>query len=409
MSSPLAVRPNFFPEYDNVIICDDARAELFRDAEAAALVQVENNGVCFGTRFPDDTTKGQQYKLRQVAGYWSGSNVGWTTGFWTGMGWLAHEISGRFVFRQWAQSHYSSFAQRLALRVDLGYHDLGFLFGPTCVAAHRITGEWRYRALAMEAATILQARFLPRAGVIQAWGRLDDEKEQGRIIIDTVMNLPLLHWTSAQTGDARFTDAARAHLAKTRELLVRADGSTAHSCHLDIESGEVLRVSTVQGLADDSCWSRGQAWAIYGFALNHRHVPELRLLDTACAMADYLLAHMPEDGVCQWDLSLDWRLGVQRDSSASAIAVCGLLELAGQLPPGRDRERYQQAALHMLEGLVLHCAAPLRNTYGLLSHGVYSLPEGRGVDEANLWGDYYYLEALARVSRNWSSFWHAAA
>jgi unsaturated chondroitin disaccharide hydrolase len=387
----------------------DVNVITLRDAQAAALAQIESNAASFGMRFPDDTTQDQIYQLRRVPGYWSGSNVGWTTGFWPGMGWLAYEISGRYPFQQWAQSHYSSFAQRLALRIDLGYHDLGFIYGPGAVAAWRVTGESRYRALALEAAAILRARFLPQAGVIQAWGSLDDSKEQGRIIVDTVMNLPLLHWASAQSGDRRFTDAAFAHLEKTRHLLIRPDGSTAHSCHVNPATGEAVRVSTVQGHAHDSCWARGQAWAIYGMALNHRYAPGLGLLESAAHMAEYLLAHMPDDGICQWDLALDWRDGVQRDSSASAIAVCGLLELAAQLPAGVQRERFEQAALLMLRNLAGACAAPVGRGHGLLSHGVYSLPENRGVDEANLWGDYYYLEALARVNTGWSSFWHTAA
>lgn len=399
-----------------ITIPHSAQAKLFQDAQSAALEQLERHAPGFGTGFPDDTATDGVYRLRQAPGFPRGANVGWTTGFWTGMGWLAYELSGRGVFREWAQSHYPSFASRIALRTDLDHHDLGFLYGPS-VAAFGITGDVRHRALALEAAQVLAERFLPAAGVIQAWGRIGDRadrRDQGRIIIDTLMNLPLLHWAAAQTGDVRYGDAARAHLARSLALLVRPDGSSAHSCHIDLDSGAALRISTVQGHGSDSCWARGQAWGIYGLALNHRHAPGQGArdaphapdaLEVACRMADHLLARLPDDGVCQWDLALDWRGGQQRDSSASAIAVCGLLELEAQLPPGARGQHYREAALHMLQGLAAGYAAPPGPGRGLLLHGVYSWPEARGVDEANLWGDYYYLEALARVNAGWRSYW----
>ncbi|MRV70260.1 glucuronyl hydrolase [Duganella sp. FT92W] len=384
--------------------------QAMRDAQARALVQLEHLVASFGAQFPDDTTRGRVYALRRAPGSIAGANVGWTTGFWTGMGWLAYELSGRFVFRQWAQSHYASFARRMGLKHDLDHHDMGFLYGPSSLAAYRITGDPRDGALVLHAADVLLGRFLPRAGVFQAWGRMGEDnarRDRNRIIIDTLMNLPLLHWAGRQTGDARYGDAACRHLARTLELLVRADGSSAHSSHIDPLTGAQLAQSTVQGHAADSCWARGQAWGIYGFALNHRFAPDMGLLDAAQRMADYLLAHMPDDGVCQWDLALARDGSVQRDSSASAIAVCGLLELAQQMPDGARRTRYEQAAAHMLDGLVRTCTAPPAPGAGLLQHGVYSLPEGRGVDEANLWGDYYFLEALARVNMGWTSYWHS--
>lgn len=391
-----------------VTAADATQARLFLDAQSAALQQLEGLALAFGSDFPDDTTAGGAYPLRRYPGMPDGANTGWTTGLWTGMAWLAHELSGRDLFRDWAQSQHASFAARLAGRIDLEHHDLGFLYGQS-VAGYGITGEARHRDLALEAAQVLAGRFLPAAGVIQAWGRIadsTDQRDQGRIIIDTLMNLPLLHWASARTGEARYGDVARAHLARTVDLLLRPDGSSAHSCHIDLHNGALLRVSTVQGHASGSCWARGQAWGVYGLALNHRHAPGLQLLDAACHMAEHLLACLPDDGVCQWDLALDWRGGEQRDSSASAIAVCGLLELASQLPPGARSQRYREAALHMLQGLVTTCADQPGAGRGLLSHGVYSMPEGRGVDEANLWGDYYYLEALARVNTGWRSYWH---
>lgn len=373
------------------------RAGLFRAAQRAALAQLENNAASFGARFPGDTSQGQIYRPRQQAGHWDGENVGWSTGFWNGMCWLGYEMSGRHAFRAFAQQQNASFAQRLVRRIDLNRHELGMLYGPSFVAAYRVTGHTWYRGQVLEAAKLLLARFDPEPGVVQPWGRLDDAREQGRIIIETVMNMPLLHWASAQTGHPAYAEAAARHLARSRELLVRRDGSIRQSCLLGAAGAQSQSCQSWQPHSEDSCWSRGQAWAIYGFALNHRMAPRLGLLETARDMADYLLSRMPADGVLHWDLALDWRSGQQRDSSATSIAVCGLLELAQQL--GDSGARYREAALDMLESLARTCAAPTGHGKGLLSHGV---------DESNLWGDYHYLEALARVNHEWSSFWHDA-
>ena len=201
------------------------RAGLFRAAQRAALAQLENNAASFGTRFPGDTSQGQVYRPRQMKGHWEGSNVGWSTGFWNGMCWLGYEMSGRQAFRAFAQQQNASFAQRLARRIDLNRHELGMLYGPSFVAAYRITGNPWYRGQVLEAAKLLQARFVPEPGVVQPWGRLDDAREQGRLIIETVMNMPLLHWASARTGNPSYAEAATRHLARSRELLVRRDGS----------------------------------------------------------------------------------------------------------------------------------------------------------------------------------------
>ncbi|MES2151826.1 MAG: glycoside hydrolase family 88 protein [Pseudomonadota bacterium] len=383
--------------------------EPFKAAETRAIDRLLRHAELLGNRFPDDTTVGQYYRLRQTEGERPGTNMGWTTGFWTGLAWLGYESGGRHKFRHLALSHLPSYARRLARNIDLDHHDLGFLYGPSCVAAYRATGLSCSRKLGIAAADWLMGRYLPNAGVFQAWGRMDDAAESGRIIIDTVMNLPLLHWAAEQSGDVRYTTAAVRHLQRSMDLLVRADGSSFHSYHLDPFSGRARIASTVQGSSTESCWARGQAWGIYGYALNHRYAPELGMLDCAIRMADYFLAKLPEDGIAAWDLSLVAGAAVPRDSSATAIAVCGLLEITNQMPDGPARTHFLDAAQRLLRGLITHCTPQADESNALLLHGVYSLPHGRGIDEANLWGDYYYLEALARVNRGWRSYWHVGS
>ncbi|MES2263004.1 MAG: glycoside hydrolase family 88 protein [Pseudomonadota bacterium] len=382
----------------------DAALEL--DAALAdALARISANLPDFSASFPDDTTRANRYRLRVFAGLADGANSGWTTGFWTGMLWLSYELSDDATFRAAAHAQLDSYAQRLVHRIQIDHHDLGFLFTPSCVAAWRIVADADARAVALRAADCLLQRYLPRAGIIQAWGDLNDPAQRGRMIIDCLMNLPLLHWASEASGEARYRDAALSHLLRSRAYLVRPDDSSYHTYHFDPVSGQPLRGSTAQGLSDDSCWARGQAWGIYGFALNYRYVPDQGLLDVAMRQADYFLSHLPPNGVAYWDLAFNEGSPEPWDSSASAIAACGLLELAGHLHDEAAAARYRAAALHMVRGLVRYCAARGADSNALLLHGVYSKPHGEGVDEANLWGDYFYLEALARLTRGLRGYW----
>lgn len=368
-----------------------------------ALRQLERTLNTLGpATFPGDTSVDQHYRPRQLKGAPPGANVGWTTGFWTGQLWLAHTLTGQPQWRTAAERQTESFMHRVEQGIDLEHHDLGFLYMLSCGAAHHLTGQAGAHAATLRAAQRLLSRFLPGAGVIQSWGTMDDVEQRGRVIIDGIMNLPLLHWAARASGDTAYTGVARSHLQRTREHLVRPGGSTYHTYHFDAQTGAPLRPSTHQGLADDSCWARGQAWGVYGFALNHRHLPDMNLLADAMRLADYFLAHLPPDRIALWDLSLAHDSGEPRDSSAVAIAACGLLEIAALLPEGAQRQHYHRAALDLLEALVRHCAGEQPASGGLLRHGVYHRAANLGVDEATLWGDYYYLEALARVAGHWT-------
>jgi len=368
-----------------------------------ALRQLEHNLDTLGLdAFPGDTSIDQHYQPRRLQDTAPGANVGWTTGFWTGQLWLAHALTGKANLRHAAERQTASFIARLEQGFDLEHHDLGFLYMLSCGSAHHLAAQPGAHAATLGAAQRLLSRFLPGAGVIQSWGSMDDVEQRGRVIIDGIMNLPLLHWAARASGDAAYTEAARSHLQRTRAHLVRPGGSTYHTFHFNADNGAPLRPSTHQGLADDSCWARGQAWGVYGFALNHRHLPEMNLLADAMQLADYFLAQLPPDRIALWDLSLPHDSAEPRDSSACAIATCGLLEIAAQLPEGAQRQRYHNAALDLLEALTQHCAGQLPASGGLLRHGVYHRAANLGVDEATLWGDYYYLEALARVADHWT-------
>ncbi|MBX6356279.1 MAG: glycoside hydrolase family 88 protein [Micromonosporaceae bacterium] len=383
-------------------------AEAMEAAVAAALRTVDANMAMFGDRYPGDTTVHNRYALRPpAAGQPEGANVGWTTSFWPGMLWLAYELTGDDAYRRSAAAHVRSFADRIERRIDVDTHDLGFLYTLSCVTPWRLTGDRRARRAALSAADHLLSRVLQPAGIIQAWGDLDDPQQRGRTIIDSLMNTPLLFWASETSGDPRYAATARRHVAQLRDHILRPDGTTFHTFYWDAETGQPLRGATEQGTADDSCWARGQAWGIYGFSLNHRYTQDPSLLRAAERCADYFLAHLPADQVAYWDLEFGDGSGEERDSSAAAIAASGLVDLAEQLPAGRRREHYLAAARAILASLIDgYSTAAHPESNALILHGVYDKPKGLGVDEGTLWGDYFYLEALTRAVRpKWTAPW----
>jgi unsaturated chondroitin disaccharide hydrolase len=221
------------------------------------------------------------------------------------------------------------------------------------------------------------------------------------------MNLPLLYWAGAISGNECYDRAARRHASQLRDHLVRPDGSTYHTFYFDPSTGAPMCGQTEQGAADDSCWSRGQAWTIYGFALSHAYTREHSFLQAACQAADYFLAHLPADGVAYWDLVFSEGSDEERDSSASAIAACGLLELSKWLPAGAESLRYRNDARRMLASLFRsYSTAAVPASNALLLGGVYNKPGRIGVNEGNLWGDYFYLEALMRLGQpDWKPYW----
>jgi unsaturated chondroitin disaccharide hydrolase len=394
------------------MVTSDARTEdaatILRPALEVATGIVRRNIATFDGWYPGDTTVQGRYRPRPGRGTLPvGGNHGWTTSFWPGMLWLAYEATGGDDFRRKGEWHVADFAGRVEREIDLETHDLGFLYALSCIAPWRLAGSERGFRAALGAADHLMRRYLPAAGIVQAWGDLQDPRQRGRTIIDSLKNMPLLFWAEAVTSDPVFGDAARRHVAQLRDHIIRPDDTTFHTFYWDPETGVPLRGATEQGHQDDSCWARGQAWGIYGFALCGRYTGDDSFLESARRCADYFLEHLPADGVVSWDLVFADGSGVQRDSSAAAIAACGLDELARLLPDGEGRERYRAAALEMLTSLAAGYATPAdSDSDALLQRGVYDLPKSVGVDEGTLWGDYFYLEALVRLTDpGWKPYW----
>lgn len=337
-------------------------------------------------------------------------NNQWTCGFWPGEIWLAYEHTGDPVFQYAGLIQCESFLKRIEEKVEVDHHDMGFLYTPSCVAAYKLTGNERARRAAVLAADQLIRRFQPKGEFLQAWGEMG-ARENYRYIIDCLLNLPLLYWAGETTGDGKYRDIALKHTATCLKYSVRPDGSTYHTYFLDPATGEGDHGATCQGYRDDSSWARGQAWAVYGMALSYRYTRDPKCIETFRRVRQYYMERLPEDMIPYWDLIFTDGSGEPRDSSSAAIVACGLLEMAPFLPED-EAEACRADAERMMKSLTGHYAVkPGQGSNGLVLHGTYSkkspyntcTPEG--VDECVSWGDYFYLEALTRLHRDWKPYW----
>jgi unsaturated chondroitin disaccharide hydrolase len=274
------------------------------------------------------------------------------------------------------------------------------------VAAYKVTGAQIAKETALQAADLLITRYFDKAGIIQAWGDLNDPEQRGRMIIDCCMNLPLLYWAAQITGNNHYYQIAHQHAQQAASYLVREDASTFHTFYMDVDTGQPRFGKTCQGYDDDSCWARGQAWGIYGFALSYLYTGNSVFLNIGKKITHYFLNRLPEDQICYWDLV--FTEGYEdRDSSAAAIAACGLLEFSKRLPFSDElKQIYENAALLIIRSLAEnYTTLGLGNSNGILDHAVYNKPRHEGVDECNIWGDYFYFEALVRLLKDWKLYW----
>ncbi len=329
---------------------------------------------------------------------------GWTRGFLSSALWQASDLTRAPVFARLALR--ATLANRGAETADT--HDLGFMYERSSVAAWRrlCTGGRRDRTCpALQASGLRAADALARlAGTNAAAGMIPTRSRrlcrgchslgEADTIIDSLMNLPLLFWAAEFPGRAWYRALAERHAERVAALLVRPDGSTWQAVHVRRSDGAVLFRHAHQGLRVGSTWSRGQAWAVYGFAAAALATRSPRLLAVAERTAGYLGRRLPASGVPPWDFSA--RPGARRDVSAAAIGAAGLLRLADacrRLGTCTTPEAWLPLARRMLAGTLRHVSRG--PDVGLLGGGVYTYGgRTRWDDDAELiWTLDFTLEA----------------
>lgn len=327
---------------------------------------------------------------------WSGGDkIGWwTNGFWGGMMWQMYALTGKEFYKEIAENNEKKLDADL-MDYDKLDHDNGFKWLPTAVANYRMTGNKASRNRGLLAASNLAGRYNSAGRFIRAWNNWDLENDRtGWAIIDCMMNLPLLYWASEELKDPRFTQIATSHADTARDCFVRGDGSVNHIVSFDPINGGMIESFGGQGYGVGSSWTRGQSWGLYGFVLSYLHTKDASYLETAQRIANYFMANIPQSGL----IPVDFRQPADvawEDSTAAAIAACGLIELA-KLTEGRQSGLYLNSALKMLTALTEKSFNWNEDEDNLLTKCTAAYHD-KEHEFSIIYGDYYFLEALMKL------------
>ncbi|MGQ7944325.1 glycoside hydrolase family 88 protein [Flavobacterium sp. WC2509] len=285
-------------------------------------------------------------------------------------------------------------------------HDLGFMMYCSFGNAYRLTQDPAYKDVIIQSAKSLSTRYRPNAKVIQSWnandGGLKNKGYKGPVIIDNMMNLEMLEWASQNSTDKTFANIAENHANSTMKNHFRPDYSSYHVLDYDMNTGEVLKKVTAQGAADESAWSRGQGWALYGYTMMYRFTKNPAYLKQAQNIAKFILnnPNLPKDKIPYWDFDAPGIPNALRDASSGSIYASALLEL-GQYTSGKEKQNYVNVAETILKSLSSSkYRAQLGSNGGyILEHSVGSIPHGGEIDVPLTYADYYFLEALLRYKK----------
>ncbi|HSB73004.1 MAG TPA: hypothetical protein VLT62_27075 [Candidatus Methylomirabilis sp.] len=335
-----------------------------------------------------------------ATGVWEGTREGmWTSGFWAGLLWQRAALTGRPGDAEAA----TAWTLRLTPHVDHTTHDIGFVFSTSAVLGWEVGRVAACRDLALQAADRLAGMWNPAAGVIPVGPQAEIAAGLDDVTIDCMVNLPLLWWAWKITGEERFRQIATSHADRTAEWHVKQDGRVIQSTHFDPQTGRMTKQETHQGSGTEGCWTRGQAWGIYGFAAAYAATGEERFLRVADRVATYYFQRAGSDLVPFYCFDDPARPNVPRDSSAAAITGAGLAILAEHTKESLCCQRSRDRAEALLSAMVTDYLTPRDREDprppGMLLHGCYNQKHGWQTDHELVWGDYFLLEALRAWAR----------
>lgn len=320
----------------------------------------------------------------------------WTSGFFPGELWFLYEYTQNNFWKKKAQQHTDILEKE---KMNGSTHDMGFKVYCSFGNGYRLTQDEHYKEVLLQSARTLATRFKPAAGIIRSWDH-STAKWLCPVIIDNMMNLELLFWATKESKDSTFYRIAVDHAKTTMKHHFRPDFSSYHVIDYDTITGQVLKKNTHQGFADESAWSRGQAWALYGYTMCYRETRLPEFLEQAQNIEKYLFTHpnMPEDLIPYWDFDAPGIPDEPRDVSAATVIASALYELSLYDP--EKGERYRSNADKIIENLTKHYRATLKKDNGfLLLHSTGTKPTNTEVDVPIVYADYYFIEALMRKNK----------
>lgn len=337
-------------------------------------------------KFPHITEKGK---------WLTNTNGHWTGGFWTALLWFNALYHNDDELKATALTQ----AKKLETRVtDSKTHDMGFIFGPSCVFGNHIVPDEQLVRMALAGAHNLEILYEEKVNLCLAW---DEPGYEGTAIVDTIMNLPIMVWAAQREGNSSLRDKALAAANRIREVHLRDDYSTYHVVRWDTETFEIIEQTTHQGFSADTCWSRGQAWALYGFANMFRYTAINEYLQTSQGLAAYFWDNLDSDTYLpKWDFSFRNNAQEPIDAAAASIAAAGMVLLSGMLKQNnqpRESMMWKERGSRIVESLVSHCFHHSLDEYGLIGNVTVDKPRNSGINESSMYGDYYFMEAVYRL------------
>ena len=323
----------------------------------------------------------------------------WTNGFWPATMWQMYLATRDELFRDEAIRTEKMLDVNLEDFEGLS-HDVGFMWLIQSGVRYALEGNKDSYARTMKAAQHLACRYNPN-GFIRAW---NGEGREGCAIVDCMMNLPLLYWASEVSGDPRFRLIAMKHADTAMDVFVRPDGSCNHIIIFDAETGEVLDNPGGQGYESGSSWSRGQAWALYGFTLSYLHTGKQAYLDAAKRVANYFISQITDDYIPRCDFRQPAE-PVLKDDTAGTVAAAGLLVLAQQLPE-LEAVTYYDVAVKMLRAMEKEDINWELNDPALLQRCTSAYHDIPGRHMTMNYADYYFVEAINMLRGQKMLFWY---
>ena len=321
----------------------------------------------------------------------------WTSGFYPGILWYMYDLTKDEKWKAEAIKRTEVFEDFKTINE---HHDIGFMMFPAYGNGYIFGDKKEYKDILLTSAESLASRFNPKVGTIRSWSnKMHPRWQQHITIIDNMLNLELLFWAAKNGGNQEFYDIAVKHAETTMDNHFRPDYTSWHVIEYDSISGKVLNRHTKQGYADDSRWSRGQAWGIYGYTMMYRETGDKKFLDFAVNLTDKYLELLPVDYIPHWDFDVPNLENEERDASAAAIVASGLLELSTFVEDKKEQERYYNAAMRMLESLSSEDYSGVGKTDSFLIHSTGAKSLGHEIDVALIYADYYYIEALDRLQK----------
>ena len=317
----------------------------------------------------------------------------WTNGFWGGIMWL--------LYQDTKEERYADIARSCERKLEKCFdgfyglhHDVGFMFMPTAVTDHRITGNEQARRTALHGANLLAGRFNPVGKYIRAWNDLPNEDTRGWAIIDCMFNISLLYWASRESGDPRFKQIAMIHADSVMKYFIRKDGSSIHIGEFNPETGEFIKERGGQGYGEGTAWTRGQGWALYGFVNSYANSQKEAYLDTAKRVAHYCIANIPDNGI----IPIDFRQpkdAAWEDSCGACVIAGGLLELSKYVPEA-ETDIYVRPAEKILKAITENRADFGRGCDAIVQNCSAAYHDKRH-HFTMVYADYFYIEAMYKL------------